>query len=207
MAGNKFRNPREEKKPEEKKEEELKDIQRNSQVVLTKDYEILSKAKEDPKYYSKYVFKQGTVVNVLDTIKNMGLMYLKIPMMKNDLTFGYIKAKDVEGNYNIEKYEEKKKQKKTGKSNIEKCHSIRLGDAKINNNGSTQKTQEKINCEKNNKEFMDNVAIPCLMINAPIQNIKEEQKNSDVSTTLDNQDNYNLENENDPFNLKISSPE
>ena len=85
MAGNKFRNPREEKKPEEKKEEELKDIQRNSQVVLTKDYEILSKAKEDPKYYSKYVFKQGTVVNVLDTIKNMGLMYLKIPMMKNDL--------------------------------------------------------------------------------------------------------------------------
>ena len=25
---------------------------------------------------------------------------------------------------------------------------------------------------------MDNVAIPCLMINAPIQNIKEEQKNS-----------------------------
>ena len=101
----------------------------------------------------------------------------------------------------------KKKQKKTGKSNIEKCHSIRLGDAKINNNGSTQKTQEKINCEKNNKEFMDNVAIPCLMINAPIQSIKEEQKNSDVSTTLDNQDNYNLENENDPFNLKISSPE
>ena len=48
MAGNKFRNPREEKKPEEKKEEELKDIQRNSQVVLTKDYEILLKAKEDP---------------------------------------------------------------------------------------------------------------------------------------------------------------
>ena len=54
---------------------------------------------------------------------------------------------------------------------------------------------------------MDNIAIPCLMINAPIQNIKEEQKNSDASTTLDNQDNYNLENENDPFNLKISSPE
>ena len=39
-------------------------------------------------------------------------MYLKIPMMKNDLTFGYIKAKDVEGNYNIEKYEEKKSKKK-----------------------------------------------------------------------------------------------
>ena len=39
-------------------------------------------------------------------------MYLKIPMMKNDLTFGYIKEKDVEGNYNIEKYEEKKKAKK-----------------------------------------------------------------------------------------------
>ena len=39
-------------------------------------------------------------------------MYLKIPMMKNDLTFGYIKEKDVEGNYNIEKYEEKKSKKK-----------------------------------------------------------------------------------------------
>ena len=63
---------------------------------------------------------------------------MEVPL-PNDLTFGYIKAKDVEGNYNIEKYEEKKKQKKTGKSNIEKCHSIRLGDAKINNNGSTQK--------------------------------------------------------------------
>lgn len=54
---------------------------------------------------------------------------------------------------------------------------------------------------------MDNVAIPCLMINAPIQNIKEEQKNSDASTTLDNQDNYNLENENDPFNVELSFPE
>ena len=37
----------------------------------------------------------------------------------------------------------KKKEKKTGKSNIEKCHSIRLGDAKINNNGSTQKPKKR----------------------------------------------------------------
>ena len=57
-------------------------------------------------------------------------------MMKNDLTFGYIKAKDSEGNCNFRKYEEKKEQETKDKPNIEKCHSIRLADAKIPNNGS-----------------------------------------------------------------------
>ena len=202
MAGNKFRNAR-----KEKKEEELSNTPKNSKVVLTKDYEILSKAKEDPKYLSKYALKQGTVVNVLDTIKNMGLMYLKIPLMKNDLTFGYIKAKDSEGNNNFRKYEEEKEQKKTDKPNIEKCHSIRLGDAKIPNNGSNQKSQEELNCEKRNIEFMDNIVIPLLINIVPSENIEEEQKSTDISTNLDNQDNSNIENENDPFNEELCSPE
>jgi len=207
MAGNKFRNARKEKKPEEKKEEELSNIPKNSKVVLTKDYEILSKAKEDPKYHSKYAFKQGTVINVLDTIKNMGLMYLKIPMMKNDLTFGYIKAKDSEGNCNFRKYEEKKEQETKDKPNIEKCHSIRLADAKIPNNGSNQKSQEELKCEKNNIEFMDNTVIPFFTNIALNENVEEEQKGTDIRTTLDNLENSNIENENDPFNVELYSPE
>ena len=97
MAGNKFRKFREEEKSE------ANNIERNSNVMLTKNYSILLKAKEEQKYRSSYHFKEGTIVNVLDIINYMGLMYLKITMKKNDIAFGYIKVKDNEGNNNIKK--------------------------------------------------------------------------------------------------------
>ena len=49
MAGNKFRNHRTEKK--QGKEEEI-DIEKNDQIKLMKDSEILTKPKDDEKYRS-----------------------------------------------------------------------------------------------------------------------------------------------------------
>ena len=46
MAGNKFRNPR-------KKEEKKEGLEKGIKAILKKDYEILTKPKEERKYYSK----------------------------------------------------------------------------------------------------------------------------------------------------------
>ena len=195
MAGNKFRKFREEKKSEEKKEEEeANSIKRNSNVMLTKDYTILLKAKEEQKYNSKYLFKKGTIIKVVDIIKNMGSIYLKFLMEKNDLTFGYIKEKDEKGIDNIKNIEEKKEEKKENKIDKPKreiCHSIRLGDAKKIN---SPKSQEELNCEKRSKEFLDNIAIPLFFDKILNKNNEEEQDSTDISTTLDNGE-YNLNNE------------
>lgn len=201
MAGNKFRKFREEKKSEEKKEEEANNIKRNSNVMLTKNYSILLKAKEDQKYRSNFLFKEGTIVNVLDIINNMGSMYLKIPMKNNDLTFGYIKLKDDEGNNNVKKLEEKK-EKKIDKPKREICHSIRLGDAEKIGTEKKQKSQEELNCEKRSKEFLENIAIPLipLIVDKSLnQKNEEEQDSTDISTTLDNEGN-------NPFNEKENKP-
>lgn len=56
----------------------------------------------------------------------MGKIYLKIPMNKGDLAFGYIAQKDERGNSNIINMK-----KKINKSNIKIFISIKLGDAKI----------------------------------------------------------------------------
>ena len=190
MAGNKFRKFREEKKSEEKKEEEeANSIKRNSNVMLTKDYTILLKAKEEQKYNSKYLFKKGTIIKVVDIIKNMGSIYLKFLMEKNDLTFGYIKEKDQEGQDNIKNIEEKKEEKKENKIDKPKreiCHSIRLGDAEKINTNNSPKSQEELNCEKRSKEFLDNIAIPFFFDKILNKNNEEEQDSTDISTTLDN---------------------
>ena len=198
MAGNKFRKFREEKKSEEKKEEEeANSIKRNSNVMLTKDYTILLKAKEEQKYNSKYLFKKGTIIKVVDIIKNMGSIYLKFLMEKNDLTFGYIKEKDEKGIDNIKNIEDKKeekKEKKIDKSKREICHSIRLGDAEKINTNNSPKSQEELNCEKRSKEFLDNIAIPLSFDKILNKNNEEEKDSTDISTTLDNGE-YNLNNE------------
>jgi hypothetical protein len=123
-------------------------------------------------------------------------MYLKIPMNKNDLTFGYIKVKDDEGNNNVE---EDKEERKVDKSKREICHSIRLGDVADNK----QKSEEELNCEKRSKEFLDNIVIPLLVDKGIKQNNEEEQENTDFSTTLDNEEkNPNNEKENEPFDVE-----
>lgn len=149
MAGNKFRNFRKEENPKEKEEK----IERNSKIILTKDYEILSKAKEDAKYRFNEFYKKGSIVNVLDIIKNAGMMYLKIQTKNKNNIFGYIPLKDNEGNYNVKKYEEKKEEKKINKQNFETYGSIKLGDAKISNNENIQKNNEDIQAYKNVDEL------------------------------------------------------
>lgn len=201
MAGNKFRNFRNKEKAKEK-EKEMTEIERNSNLILVKDYEILSKAKEDEKYYSKIIYKKGTKINVLDTIKNAGMMYLKIPVKKNSLTFGYIALMDNEGNYNIKKSEENKENKKLKKSNIETCGSIRLADAKIGNKENSQKSQEDSNCYKKNDELMMNKVIPFLIGNNINQNEEETKESTDISIPSEPEINTTKENKNDPFYIE-----
>jgi hypothetical protein len=169
--------------------------------MLTKNYSILLKAKEEQKYRSNFLLKEGTIVNVLDIIKNKGSTYLKIPMKNNDLTFGYIKLKDDEGNNNIKNIEEKKEEKKIDKPKREICHSIRLGDAEKIGTEKKKKSQEELNCEKRSKEFLDKIAIPLIVDKSLNQKNEEEQDSTDISTTLDNEANNPFyEKENNPFN-------
>ena len=205
MAGNKFRNFRKEENSKEKEEK----IERNSKIILTKDYEILSKAKEDAKYRFNEFYKKGSIVNVLDIIKNAGMMYLKIQTKSKNRTFGYIPLKDNEGNYNVKKYEEKKEEKKINKQNFETYGSIKLGDAKISNNENIQKNNEDIQAYKNvdelkhkiNKFLGDEMMRPMRMI----EKVKEEY--SDIKSPSAYDSNLNDENDktqNDPYHVEDS---
>ena len=205
MAGNKFRNFRKEENPKEKEEK----IERNSKIILTKDYEILSKAKEDAKYRFNEFYKKGSIVNVLDIIKNAGMMYLKIQTKSKNRTFGYIPLKDNEGNYNVKKYEEKKEEKKINKQNFETYGSIKLGDAKISNNENIQKNNEDIQAYKNVDElkhkiikFLRNEMMRPMRM---IEKVKEES--SDIKSPSAYDGNLNDENDktqNDPYHVEDS---
>ena len=205
MAGNKFRNFRED---ENSKEEEEK-IERNSKIILTKDYEILSKAKEDAKYRFNEFYKKGSIVNVLDIIKNAGMMYLKIQTKNKNNIFGYIPLKDNEGNYNVKKYEEKKEEKKINKQNFETYGSIKLGDAKISNNENIQKNNEDIQAYKNVDELKhkiikflgDEMMRPMRMI----EKVKEESSDIKSPSAYDgNLNNENDKTQNDPYHVEDS---
>ena len=205
MAGNKFRNFRKEENSKEKEEK----IERNSKIILTKDYEILSKAKEDAKYRFNEFYKKGSIVNVLDIIKNAGMMYLKIQTKNKNNIFGYIPLKDNEGNYNVKKYEEKKEEKKINKQNFETYGSIKLGDAKISNNENIQKNNEDIQAYKNVDElkhkiikFLRNEMMRPMRM---IEKVKEES--SDIKSPSAYDGNLNDENDktqNDPYHVEDS---
>ena len=205
MAGNKFRNFRKEENSKEKEEK----IERNSKIILTKDYEILSKAKEDAKYRFNEFYKKGSIVNVLDIIKNAGMMYLKIQTKSKNRTFGYIPLKDNEGNYNVKKYEEKKEEKKINKQNFETYGSIKLGDAKISNNENIQKNNEDIQAYKNVDELKhkiikflgDEMMRPMRMI----EKVKEESSDIKSPSAYDgNLNNENDKTQNDPYHVEDS---
>lgn len=57
MAGNKFRNFRNKEEETKEKADEDINIERDSNIILTTDYGILTKPKDDPKYHSKYILK------------------------------------------------------------------------------------------------------------------------------------------------------
>ena len=205
MAGNKFRNFRKEENPKEKEEK----IERNSKIILTKDYEILSKAKEDAKYRFNEFYKNGSIVNVLDIIKNAGMMYLKIQTKNKNNIFGYIPLKDNEGNYNVKKYEEKKEEKKINKQNFETYGSIKLGDAKISNNENIQKNNEDIQAYKNVDElkhkiikFLRNEMMRPMRM---IEKVKEESSDIKSPSAYDgNLNNENDKTQNDPYHVEDS---
>ena len=185
MAGNKFRTFR---KKEEKKEELEKDVN----VILKKDYEILTKPKEEKKYYSKQILKEGTIIKTCDIIKNEDNIYVKIVIKKNDkVVFGYIASSDKNGNYNIEKYQAtEKKEEKNNNSKIEKYGTIKLSDAKIENE---QKSQEDLNCLKNKDELMNKMIS---FMGPDTSEINDEsQESTDVSNNLSQI--YEKEKEND----------
>ena len=205
MAGNKFRNFRKEENPKEKEEK----IERNSKIILTKDYEILSKAKEDAKYRFNEFYKKGSIVNVLDIIKNAGMKYLKIQTKNKNNIFGYIPLKDNEGNYNVKKYEEKKEEKKINKQNFETYGSIKLGDAKISNNENIQKNNEDIQAYKKVDELKhkiikflgDEMMRPMRMI----EKVKEESSGIKSPSAYDgNLNNENDKTQNDPYHVEDS---
>ena len=205
MAGNKFRNFRKEENSKEKEEK----IERNSKIILTKDYEILSKAKEDAKYRFNEFYKKGSIVNVLDIIKNAGMMYLKIQTKNKNNIFGYIPLKDNEGNYNVKKYEEKKEEKKINKQNFETYGSIKLGDAKISNNENIQKNNEDIQAYKNVDElkhkiikFLRNEMMRPMRM---IEKVKEESSDIKSPSAYDgNLNNENDKTQNDPYHVEDS---
>jgi len=199
MAGNKFRNFRKEENPKEKEEK----IERNSKIILTKDYEILSKAKEDAKYRFNEFYKKGSIVNVLDIIKNAGMMYLKIQTKNKNNIFGYIPLKDNEGNYNVKKYEEKKEEKKINKQNFETYGSIKLGDAKISNNENIQKNNEDIQAYKNVDELKHKI----IKFLGDEMFEKEKEESSDMNYPSSYHYSLNDENDktqNDPYHVEDS---
>ena len=199
MAGNKFRNFRKEENPKEKEEK----IERNSKIILTKDYEILSKAKEDAKYRFNEFYKKGSIVNVLDIIKNAGMMYLKIQTKSKNRTFGYIPLKDNEGNYNVKKYEEKKEEKKINKQNFETYGSIKLGDAKISNNENIQKNNEDIQAYKK----VDELKFKIIKFLGDEMFEKEKEESSDMNYPSSYHYSLNDENDktqNEPYHVEDS---
>ena len=199
MAGNKFRNFRKEENSKEKEEK----IERNSKIILTKDYEILSKAKEDAKYRFNEFYKKGSIVNVLDIIKNAGMMYLKIQTKNKNNIFGYIPLKDNEGNYNVKKYEEKKEEKKINKQNFETYGSIKLGDAKISNNENIQKNNEDIQAYKNVDELKHKI----IKFLGDEMFEKEKEESSDMNYPSSYHYSLNDENDktqNEPYHVEDS---
>ena len=174
MAGNKFRTFR-------KKEEKKNGLEKDINVILKKDYEILTKPKEEKKYYSKQILKEGTIIKTCDIIKNEDNTYVKIVIKKNDkVIFGYIASSDKNGNYNIEKYQAtEKKEEKNSNSEIEKYGAIKLGDAKIENE---QKSQEDLNCLKNKDELMNKMIS---FMGPDTSEINDEsQESTDISNNL-----------------------
>ena len=145
MAGNKFRNHRTEKK--QGKEEEI-DIEKNDQIKLMKDSEILTKPKDDEKYRSNCSCKIGNVLKVIDVINNKGNYFIKVEY-RNDkgINYGYIPYLDKEGNKNMGKYveEAKKNNEKKTNHNLTTYGSIRLSEAIGKNE---QSSPELINCLK-----------------------------------------------------------
>ena len=199
MAGNKFRNFRKEENSKEKEEK----IERNSKIILTKDYEILSKAKEDAKYRFNEFYKKGSIVNVLDIIKNAGMMYLKIQTKNKNNIFGYIPLKDNEGNYNVKKYEEKKEEKKINKQNFETYGSIKLGDAKISNNENIQKNNEDIQAYKK----VDELKLKIIKFLGDKIFEKEKEESSDMNYPSSYHYSLNDENDktqNEPYHVEDS---
>ena len=90
--------------------------------------------------------KIGPTTFTKENAKNFAELFGKMVKLTE-----YLEAK---GKGNFRKYEEKKEQETKDKPNIEKCHSIRLADAKIPNNGSNQKSQEELKCEKNKMNIL-----------------------------------------------------
>ena len=209
MAGNKFRNFR--NKEEETKEKADKDIniERDSNIILTTDYGILTKPKDDPKYHSKYILKKGTLAKVKDNVISNNIPFLKL-FMPNESIFGYIPFKDKLGNNILEPYDffkNNKKDKKKIKSNISTYGSIELGKAKLANDENNQKSQEDIKCLKNSKE------LELKFIKLLVNDIQNEQENTNESTEISNisqpEVDLSQNNKDDPFDLNnsIKKPE
>ena len=190
MAGNKFRNFR---KKDDSKEEKKEKIEKDIQVILKKDYEILTKPKEENKYFSKQVLKEGTIIKACDIIKNEDNTYIKIIIKKDDKAiFGYIASYDKNGNYNIEKYHAaEKKEEKNNQSKIENYGAIKLSDAKIENE---QKNQEDLNCLKYKDELLNKMIS---FMGPDTSEINDgSQENTNVSNNLDQICEKEIENNN-----------
>lgn len=183
MAGNKFRTFR-----KSEKEERKNDIEKDCNIILKKNYQILTKPKEDEKYRSEEIFKEGTVKKVIDIIHNEDNIYIKILNKINNIR--YIALHDKEGNNIVEKhkYLEKKEEKKSN-SKIETFGSIRLCDSKTEN--------EQKNIENNSFKKANELMTKMIRFMGPKElnpiNIPQESTN-----TLNNQNN-NAEDESDPF--------
>ena len=136
MAGNKFRTFR---RNEDSKEQKKTDIEKGSNIILKKNYEILTKAKEDEKYRAKEVLKEGTIKRVIDIIQNEDNTYIKI--LNESKNIRYIALYDNKGNYIIQKHKSfpNKEEKNKHNPKIETYRSIRLCDAKIEDDQNHQK--------------------------------------------------------------------
>ena len=199
MAGNKFRNYRNGKDYKVEKEENH-NIERNRNIVLKKDYNILLRAKEEKKYYSDTIYKEGKVTKVVDIIKNDNITYIKIELNKNSkLIFGYIPLKDKKGNFNVQTFESNEKkfeEIKPIKYKLETYGSIKLGEANITNNENNKKNKEYANDYKKNNELLDK------MINFfKEKNIEEARERTDENNISKAQKiNTDLKNKNPQLN-------
>ena len=199
MAGNKFRNCRNKEEETKEKADEDINIERDSNIILTTDYGILTKPKDDPKYHSKYILKKGTLVKVKDNVISNNIPFLKL-FMPNESIFGYIPFKDKLGNNIIEPYDffkNNKEDKKKIKPNISTYGSIELGKAKLANDENNQKSQEDIKCLKNSIE------LELKFIKLLVNGIQNEQENTNESTEISNNSqpeiNLNQNNKDNPF--------
>ena len=110
MAGNKFRTFR---SKEDSKKQKKNRHRKRFKYNLEKNYEILTKAKEDEKYRTKEVLKEGTIKRVIDIIQNEDNTYIKI--LNESKNIRYIALYDNKGNYIIQKHKSfpNKEEKKT----------------------------------------------------------------------------------------------